>query len=107
MSLPHADAREWVEQCDLLVLGFGAAGACAALEAASRGADVLLCERFDGGGASAKKVAAWCMPAVALRSSARREWRIRRKRCSTICARRRVMSSARAICVHFATAVRT
>ncbi|HYD62892.1 MAG TPA: FAD-binding protein [Noviherbaspirillum sp.] len=44
----------WDAECDVLVLGFGASGACAALEAASRGADVILCDRFGGGGASAK-----------------------------------------------------
>ncbi|SFQ08894.1 3-oxo-5alpha-steroid 4-dehydrogenase [Amycolatopsis arida] len=37
----------------MIVVGFGAAGACAALEAAEAGADVLVLDRFDGGGASA------------------------------------------------------
>ena len=36
-ALPH-----WDYECDVLVLGFGAAGACAALEAARAGARVLL-----------------------------------------------------------------
>ncbi|MGF7130124.1 3-oxo-5alpha-steroid 4-dehydrogenase [Paraburkholderia sp. EB58] len=44
----------WDEVCDVLVVGFGAAGACAALEAAAAGARVRIVERFDGGGASAK-----------------------------------------------------
>ncbi|MFA5121062.1 FAD-binding protein [Zavarzinia sp.] len=39
-------------ECDLLVIGYGAAGAAAALEAAERGLDVLLVDRFSGGGAS-------------------------------------------------------
>ncbi|TDP47030.1 3-oxo-5alpha-steroid 4-dehydrogenase [Zavarzinia compransoris] len=39
-------------ECDLLVVGFGAAGAAAALEAAAGGLDVLLVDRFAGGGAS-------------------------------------------------------
>lgn len=39
-------------ECDLLVVGFGAAGSAAALEAAERGLDVLLVDRFGGGGAS-------------------------------------------------------
>lgn len=39
-------------ECDMLVVGFGAAGSAAALEAAERGLDVLLVDRFGGGGAS-------------------------------------------------------
>ncbi|NBH06590.1 FAD-binding protein [Amycolatopsis sp. SID8362] len=38
---------------DVIIVGFGAAGACAALEAADAGADVVIVERFAGGGASA------------------------------------------------------
>ena len=38
----------------MLVVGFGAAGACAAIEAADAGADVIVTDRFGGGGASAK-----------------------------------------------------
>ncbi|ASR39166.1 23S rRNA methyltransferase [Prauserella marina] len=41
------------EIADVVVVGFGAAGACAAIEAAERGADVLVIDRFAGGGASA------------------------------------------------------
>ena len=37
----------------VVVVGFGAAGACAAIEAAEAGAGVLVVERFGGGGASA------------------------------------------------------
>src|SRR5438034_962083 len=39
--------------CDLLVAGFGLAGASAAVEAAQAGLRVLALERFEGGGASA------------------------------------------------------
>ena len=39
---------------DVVVVGFGAAGACAAIEAADAGARVLVLDRFEGGGASAK-----------------------------------------------------
>jgi 3-oxo-5alpha-steroid 4-dehydrogenase len=39
---------------DVVVVGFGAAGACAAIEAADAGARVLVLDRFDGGGASAR-----------------------------------------------------
>jgi len=46
-------AEAWDEQADIVVVGFGAAGACAAIEAAEAGADVLVVERFGGGGASA------------------------------------------------------
>jgi 3-oxo-5alpha-steroid 4-dehydrogenase len=38
---------------DVLVVGFGAAGACAAIEAAEAGARVLIVDRFGGGGATA------------------------------------------------------
>ena len=44
----------WDDVCDVLVAGFGAAGACAALEASAAGAKVRIVERFEGGGASAK-----------------------------------------------------
>ena len=53
----HADrlsARDWHDTCDVLVIGWGAAGACAALEASSTGARVMVADRFMGGGASAK-----------------------------------------------------
>lgn len=46
-------AEGWDERADVVVVGFGAAGACAAIEAAESGADVLVLERFGGGGASA------------------------------------------------------
>jgi 3-oxo-5alpha-steroid 4-dehydrogenase len=42
----------WDDSCDVLVIGFGLAGACAAIEAADRGLDVLLIDRFRGGGSS-------------------------------------------------------
>ncbi|MBK1788689.1 FAD-binding protein [Prauserella sp. ASG 168] len=38
---------------DVIVVGFGAAGACAAIEAAEAGVEVLVLDRFGGGGASA------------------------------------------------------
>jgi len=44
---------EWDIQADVVVVGFGAAGACAALEAAAAGRRVLVLDRFDGGGATA------------------------------------------------------
>ena len=42
-----------IHTTDVLVVGFGGAGACAALEARAHGADVLVLDRFDGGGATA------------------------------------------------------
>ncbi|MEE1866028.1 MULTISPECIES: FAD-binding protein [Pseudomonas] len=45
---------KWDDLCDVLVIGWGASGACAALEARANGADVLIADRFTGGGASAK-----------------------------------------------------
>jgi len=38
---------------DVVVVGFGAAGACAAIEAAAAGAGVVVLDRFSGGGATA------------------------------------------------------
>lgn len=50
-----ADAvREWHHETDVVIIGFGAAGACAAIEASQNGARVTLFERNSGsGGASA------------------------------------------------------
>ncbi|WP_249673344.1 FAD-binding protein [Pseudomonas abieticivorans] len=54
LRVADADALRWDDHCDVLVIGWGAAGACAALEAQAQGADVLVADRFTGGGASAK-----------------------------------------------------
>jgi 3-oxo-5alpha-steroid 4-dehydrogenase len=43
----------WDASADVVVVGFGGAGACAALEAAEHGASVLVLDRFTGGGATA------------------------------------------------------
>lgn len=50
-----ADAADlaWDEEADVVVVGFGGAGAAAALEAREQGADVLVVERFEGGGSTA------------------------------------------------------
>lgn len=42
--------ERWDHQCDVLVVGFGGAGACAAIEAATAGARTLVIERASGGG---------------------------------------------------------
>jgi 3-oxo-5alpha-steroid 4-dehydrogenase len=47
------DAVAWDEVTDVLVVGFGGAGACAALQARQDGAEVLAVDRFRGGGATA------------------------------------------------------
>ena len=44
------DVASWNAECDVLVVGFGAAGACAAIEAANAGARVLVLERAGGAG---------------------------------------------------------
>lgn len=41
---------QWDEQADVVVVGYGIAGACAALEAKRAGGDVLVLERASGGG---------------------------------------------------------
>ncbi len=40
-------------RADVVIVGFGGAGACAALEAAAAGASVIVIDRFTGGGATA------------------------------------------------------
>jgi len=45
--------QTWDIEADVVVVGFGAAGACAALEAVQAGADVVVLDRFAGGGATA------------------------------------------------------
>ena len=52
--LPAAEAPRWDLEAEVVVVGLGAAGASAAIEAAEAGTDVLLLEReFAGGGTSA------------------------------------------------------
>ena len=50
---PNPDTAHWDDLADVIVVGFGGAGACAALEAKAQGADVLVLDRFHGGGATA------------------------------------------------------
>jgi 3-oxo-5alpha-steroid 4-dehydrogenase len=44
------DIESWDAECDVLVVGLGAAGAAAALDAAASGADTLVLERAGAGG---------------------------------------------------------
>ena len=51
---PHEQVEHWDAETDVAIVGFGAAGACAAIEAAEAGAAVILFEATSGsGGASA------------------------------------------------------
>lgn len=46
--------QDWHRSCDVLVIGLGAAGGASAISAKEAGADVLVAERFEGGGATTK-----------------------------------------------------
>ena len=46
--LKAADVAVWNDEADLVVVGMGIAGACAAIEARAKGADVLVLERGSG-----------------------------------------------------------
>ena len=51
-TLPRraSDVTSWDDSADVVIVGIGAAGACAAIEARHAGADVLALERFGGPG---------------------------------------------------------
>ncbi|WEK42036.1 MAG: FAD-dependent oxidoreductase [Candidatus Sphingomonas colombiensis] len=52
-TVPAAAVPQWDDEADVIVIGFGAAGACAAIGAAEAGGSVILFERNSGsGGAS-------------------------------------------------------
>lgn len=53
LEVDRADEIAWSDSADVVVVGWGAAGACAAVEARSAGASVIVIDRFEGGGASA------------------------------------------------------
>lgn len=53
LVLTSASDLAWDDEADVVVVGFGGAGAVAALEAREAGADVLAIDRFGGGGATA------------------------------------------------------
>jgi 3-oxo-5alpha-steroid 4-dehydrogenase len=46
------EGAQWDDVADLVVVGLGAAGVTAAIEARERGADVVVLDRFEGGGAT-------------------------------------------------------
>ena len=53
LVVEDVEGTQWDDGADLLVVGLGAAGITAAIEARERGADVVLLDRFEGGGATA------------------------------------------------------
>jgi len=53
LVVAHDRDVQWDDEADVVVVGFGGAGASAALEAHECGADVLVIERFKGGGSTA------------------------------------------------------
>ena len=50
----EADVKTWTETRDVLIVGFGGAGACAAIEAADNGASVTIFEAASESGGSTK-----------------------------------------------------
>ena len=48
--VPASSVASWEDATDVLIIGFGIAGACAAIEARHAHADVLVVERASGGG---------------------------------------------------------
>ncbi|WP_417321022.1 FAD-binding protein [Emcibacter sp.] len=50
--LDGSESIEWDDVADVIIVGLGGAGVCAALEALDRGASVIAIDRFDGGGAT-------------------------------------------------------
>ena len=53
LLVARAEDLAWSDSAQVVVVGWGAAGACAALQARQEGASVLVIDRFEGGGASA------------------------------------------------------
>lgn len=53
LVIAEPDSVKWDFSADVVVVGFGGAGVCAAIEAKDYGASVIAIDRFDGGGATA------------------------------------------------------
>lgn len=47
------EQTDWFDSADVVVVGFGGAGVCAAIQAKQLGVDTLAVDRFNGGGATA------------------------------------------------------
>ncbi len=52
LVLANAEDITWHDRAEVVVVGLGAAGASAAIEARDSGAEVLILDRFEGGGAT-------------------------------------------------------
>lgn len=52
MTISNPEQFLWDSSADIVVAGFGGAGAAAAIEAREQGLDVLVLDRFNGGGAT-------------------------------------------------------
>ncbi|MBW2427247.1 MAG: FAD-dependent oxidoreductase [Deltaproteobacteria bacterium] len=48
--IPRSSIDSWDDEADVLIVGYGGAGACAAIESARASADTLVLERASGGG---------------------------------------------------------
>ena len=44
------EVERWSDEADVVIVGLGCAGVCAAIEAREAGAEVLVLERASGGG---------------------------------------------------------
>ena len=86
----------WDAQCDVLVVGFGAAGACAAIEAADAGAIRHRHRPLSAAAARAPRAAASCMRAAALDSKKPPATTTRPTRCTSTCAWKSATPSIRA-----------
>jgi len=53
LQIQADDTVHWDHEADLVVVGFGGAGACAALQCRELGGSVIVLDRFQGGGATA------------------------------------------------------
>lgn len=53
LQVEDASSIAWTDAADLVIVGFGGAGACAAIEAREQGGTVIALDRFAGGGATA------------------------------------------------------
>ena len=53
IDIEQADDLDWQASADVVVVGFGGAGASAAIAAVDQGASVIAIDRYDGGGATA------------------------------------------------------
>ena len=54
-SVSKQENQQWNDEVDVIVVGFGGAGACAALEAAQQAASVLVLDRFLSLGSSVSR----------------------------------------------------